>query len=58
MQIQPAVITGSLIEEHSSVQLFGLPQRDRTPAAGPEEPPSASKRELQFPDFFPVYPFI
>lgn len=58
MQIQSAVITGNLIEEHSSVQLSGFPQRDRTLAAGPEEPPPPSKRELQFPDFFPVYPFI
>jgi hypothetical protein len=58
MQIQSAVITGSLIEEHCFDQLFGLAQRALTPAAGPEEPPPARKRELRFPDFFPVYPFI
>lgn len=61
MPDQSATITDARYEDKPAIpsQLFGLPQHEAVPtAAETEQALDTSRRELTFPEMFPVYSFL
>lgn len=60
MTIQSTSNKNDLFEEKPGpFLLFEIPRKDpATRAVDPEAAPGTPDRKLNFPDFFPVYPFI
>lgn len=61
MPDQSATITAARYEDKPAIssRLFGLPQHEAVPAAAePEQAPDTARRELTFPEIFPVYSFL
>jgi hypothetical protein len=61
MTIISASNTNDLFEEKPAgpFLLFEIPRKEpATPAVEPEAAPGIPDRKLNFPDFFPVYPFL